>query len=204
MRVLSDLKGSTYAPTGYPTYAPTGHPTYAPTGYPTYAPRYSTLMGEAGNASPLIEVNSSAFANGTSIPVRYTCDGDNVSPPISWSGVPEETESLALIVDDPDAPGGNFTHWVIYNISPEESGLAEGLPCERDLPGGMHQGNNSLGTTGYIGPCPPTGPAHHYIFHLYALNATPDLPATVDRAVLEAEIQNYTVAEGVLVGTYGR
>ncbi|MCE5339058.1 MAG: YbhB/YbcL family Raf kinase inhibitor-like protein [Methanomicrobiaceae archaeon] len=194
----------TYAPTGYPTYAPTGHPTYAPTGHPTYAPRYSTLMGEAGNASPLIEMNSSAFANGTSIPVRYTCDGDNVSPPLSWSGVPDGTESLALIVDDPDAPGGNFTHWVIYNISPEESGLAEGLPRERDLPGGMHQGNNSLGTTGYIGPCPPRGPAHHYVFHLYALNATPDLPATVDRAVLEAEIQNYTVAEGVLVGTYGR
>ena len=194
----------TYAPTGYPTYAPTGHPTYAPTGHPTYAPRYSTLMGEAGNASPLIEMNSSAFANGTSIPVRYTCDGDNISPPLSWSGVPEETESLALIVDDPDAPGGNFTHWVIYNISPEESGLAEGLPRERDLPRGMHQGNNSLGTTGYTGPCPPRGPAHHYVFHLYALNATPDLPATVDRAVLEAEIQNYTVAEGVLVGTYGR
>jgi len=194
----------TYAPTGYPTYAPTGYPTYAPTGHPTYAPRYSTLMGEAGNASPLIEMNSSAFANGTSIPVRYTCDGDNISPPLSWSGVPEETESLALIVDDPDAPGGNFTHWVIYNISPEESGLAEGLPRERDLPGGMHQGNNSLGTTGYTGPCPPRGPAHHYVFHLYALNATPDLPATVDRAVLEAEIQNYTVAEGVLVGTYGR
>ena len=194
----------TYAPTGHPTYAPTGYPTYAPTGYPTYAPRYSTLMGEAGNASPLIEMNSSAFANGTSIPVRYTCDGDNISPPLSWSGVPEETESLALIVDDPDAPGGNFTHWVIYNISPEESGLAEGLPRERDLPRGMHQGNNSLGTTGYTGPCPPRGPAHHYVFHLYALNATPDLPATVDRAVLEAEIQNYTVAEGVLVGTYGR
>ena len=202
--IYSASIGGGAQPTYAPTYAPTGYPTYAPTGYPTYAPRYSTLMGEAGNASPLIEMNSSAFANGTSIPVRYTCDGDNVSPPLSWSGVPDGTESLALIVDDPDAPGGNFTHWVIYNISPEESGLAEGLPRERDLPGGMHQGNNSLGTTGYTGPCPPRGPAHHYVFHLYALNATPDLPATVDRAVLEAEIQNYTVAEGVLVGTYGR
>ena len=194
----------TYAPTGYPTYAPTGYPTYAPTGYPTYGPRYSGLVGGAANASPVIEMNSSAFANGTSIPIQYTCDGDNVSPPLSWSGVPEETESLALIVDDPDAPGGNFTHWVIYNISPEESGLAEGLPRERDLPGGMHQGKNSFGTIGYGGPCPPPGPEHHYIFHLYALNGTPDLPATVDRAVLEAEIQNYTVVEGVLVGTYGR
>ncbi|HOB19037.1 MAG TPA: YbhB/YbcL family Raf kinase inhibitor-like protein [Candidatus Methanoculleus thermohydrogenotrophicum] len=116
--------------------------------------------------------------------------------------MPEETESLALIMDDPDA--GNFTHWVVYNISPEESGLAEGLPREQDLPGGLHQGKNSFGTIGYGGPCPPRGPAHHYIFHLYALNGTPDLPATVDQAVLEEEMQGYIIAEGVLVGTYSR
>ena len=149
-----------------------------------------------------IEVKSSAFANSTSIPVGYTCDGDDVSPPLSWSGVPEGTESLALIMDDPDASG--FTHWVIYNISPAESGLAEGLPSEHDLPGGPHQGKNSFGTIGYGGPCPPRGPAHHYIFHLYALNRSPDLPEAADRAALEAEMQGCIIAEGVLVGTYGR
>ncbi len=160
--------------------------------------------GEAESTSPPIKVSSSIFSSGTSIPVRHTCDGDDASPPLSWSGVPEGAKSLALIVDDPDAPKGSFTHWVIYNISPEESGLVEGLPHERDLPGGLHQGLSDFGTIGYGGPCPPPGPAHHYIFHLYALNRIPDLPGGADRAALEAEMQGSIIAEGVLVGTYGR
>lgn len=153
---------------------------------------------------PALEVRSGAFANGTSIPVRYTCDGEDISPPLSWSGVPDSAESLALIMDDPDAPGGTFTHWVVYNISPEESGLVEGLPREQQLPGGPRQGNSSFSTAGYGGPCPPRGAAHHYIFHLYALNVSPDLPKTSDRPALEAEMQGHIVAEGVLVGTYRR
>lgn len=151
-----------------------------------------------------LEVRSDAFANGTSIPARYTCDGDDVSPPLSWNGVPEDAKSLALIVDDPDAPGGSFTHWIVYNISPEEKGLAEGLPREQHLPGGLRQGVNSFGTTGYGGPCPPSGTAHRYTFHLYALNQSPDLPKDADRAALEAWMRGRVVAEGVLVGTYRR
>ncbi len=179
-----------------PTMGPTPELTKSPTPTPTKSPTPTPTK------SPFI-VKSSAFANGTSIPVRHTCDGDDVSPPLSWSGVPAGTQSLALIMDDPDAPGGTFTHWVIYNISPAESGLAEGLPGVQVLPGGMHQGKNSFGTTGYSGPCPPAGLAHHYIYHLYALNRSPNLPATADRAALEADMRGCIIAEGVLVGTYG-
>ncbi|MCK8519323.1 YbhB/YbcL family Raf kinase inhibitor-like protein [Methanoculleus sp. 7T] len=155
-------------------------------------------------AAPALEVRSDAFANGTSIPVRYTCDGEDVSPPLSWSSVPDGAESLVLIADDPDAPGGTFTHWIAYNISAAESSLAEGLPRGQNLPGGLHQGNNSFGTAGYGGPCPPPGPAHHYVFRLYALNRSPDLPGAVNRSTLETEMSGHIVAEGVLVGTYRR
>ena len=168
---------------------------------PTSTP-ISTPTRGARSAPASIDVKSSAFANGTSIPARYTCDGDDISPPLSWRGVPEGTKSLALIMDDPDASG--FTHWVIYNIPPTETGLAEGVPGMRDLPGGMHQGKNDFGTNGYGGPCPPKGPSHHYVFRLYALSGTPNLPATVDQTTLEAGMRDYIIAEGVLVGTYGR
>lgn len=166
--------------------------------------------GDAGNrtppltATPALEVRSDSFANGTAIPARYTCDGADVSPPLSWSGVPDGAESLALFVDDPDAPGGTFTHWIVYNISATEGSLDEGLPRGQNLPGGLHQGNNSFGTVGYDGPCPPPGPAHRYVFRLYALNRSPDFSGVVDRSALEAEMKGHIVAEGVLVGTYRR
>jgi Raf kinase inhibitor-like YbhB/YbcL family protein len=113
---------------------------------------------------------SNSFAEGEFIPPLYTCDGANISPPLSWSGLPKGTRSLALICDDPDAPGGDFVHWVLFNIPPEVGGVEEGQPRNGSGPGGSVQGMTDFGRPGYGGPCPPRG-THRYYFRLFALDA---------------------------------
>ncbi len=144
---------------------------------------------------------SEVFSSGGAIPIEYSCDGDNISPPLAWSRLPAGTESLALTMDDPDANG--YVHWVMYNIPPDSVGLgADTLPDE-ELDDGSLQGVNSRGEIGYTGPCPPGG-EHQYVFRLYALNAEVDLEASATLAAVEAAIADHVLALSELVGTFSR
>lgn len=150
-----------------------------------------------------IDVASSAFEEGGAIPTRYTCDGMDVSPPLSWGSVPGGTRSLALIADDPDAPGGTFVHWVLYNLPPDTRQLPEDVPNRETLPSGAAQGVNGAGRVGYMGPCPPGG-THRYFFKVYALDTGLDLGAGATREDLVSVIDGHVLAEGQLMGTYRR
>lgn len=151
-----------------------------------------------------MQITSSAFDDGEPIPVPHTCDGEDRSPPLEWSGVPEEAETLALIVDDPDAPAGTWVHWVIYGLPSDRDGLPEGVPPAETGPDGARQGRNDFQRLGYGGPCPPSNGAHRYVFKLYALDADPEIEpgATKDR-LLEA-MEGHVLAEARLMGTYRR
>jgi Raf kinase inhibitor-like YbhB/YbcL family protein len=141
---------------------------------------------------------SSAFGHAQAIPRRHTCVGEDLSPPLRWTNLPEKALSLALIVDDPDAPGGVFTHWVAWGLDPGAGGLGQGeaAPVE---------GRNDFGTSGYRGPCPPRGHGRHrYVFRLYALDAAVDPGSGADKAKLERAIEGHVLATAELVGTYGR
>jgi Raf kinase inhibitor-like YbhB/YbcL family protein len=150
-----------------------------------------------------IEVTSTAFEDGGTIPARYTCDGLDASPPLSWTPVPDGTESLALISDDPDAPSGTFVHWVIYNLPPDTRRLPEDVPNRETLPSGAVQGINGAGNVGYMGPCPPSG-THRYFFKVYALDARLNLGGGTTKEALVNAIEGCVLAEGRLVGTYQR
>lgn len=153
----------------------------------------------------MLSLGSAAFEPGGEIPDRYTCEGRDVSPPLSWSGVPEGTKSLALIVDDPDAPDParprmTYVHWVLYNIPPTTAGLSEGISPGR-LPAGTLEGTNDWKRTGYGGPCPPIG-RHRYYHKLYALDAVlPDLHHPT-KAALEAAMAGHVLEQAELMGTY--
>jgi Raf kinase inhibitor-like YbhB/YbcL family protein len=141
---------------------------------------------------------SAAFVAGEPIPARHSCDGDDVSPPLSWSGLPAESHSLALIVDDPDAPDGTFTHWLGWGIDPGSDKLGEGeaAPVE---------GRNDFGVTGYRGPCPPPGHGHHrYVFRLFAVDRELELKQGATRDELERSLGTGIVGVAELVGTYER
>jgi Raf kinase inhibitor-like YbhB/YbcL family protein len=145
-----------------------------------------------------ITVTSSAFSEGGKIPRLYTCDDQNVSPPLAWTGVPSDTASLALIVDDPDAPAGTWVHWVLFNLPGDLVGLDQGKN------GGGTEGQNDFKKTGYGGPCPPRGSNHRYFFNLYALDTRLDLKAGATKAQLETAMQGHILAQGQLMGRYGR
>jgi Raf kinase inhibitor-like YbhB/YbcL family protein len=130
----------------------------------------------------------------------YTCSGNDVSPPISWSGVPSSAESLALTVIDPDAPGKPFVHWLVFGLPTSATGLAEG---ERP-PQGSLQGRNDFGSNGYRGPCPPPGAPHHYHFKLYALDTKLSLQSGASEAVFQDAIKGHVIATGELIGTFKR
>ena len=152
-----------------------------------------------------IEVTSSAFTEGASIPVKYTCDGDDASPPLRWSGVPEGAKSLALIADDPDAPGGTWVHWVLYAIPPDVTELEEGIPTTEGLPNAAKQGVTDFKRIGYGGPCPPPGHGfHRYFFKVYALDSETDLKPRATKSDLLGAMNGHILAEGRLIGTYER
>jgi Raf kinase inhibitor-like YbhB/YbcL family protein len=142
------------------------------------------------------ELTSAAFEAGGTIPSRYSCDGENVSPPLSFAGAPADTRSLALVVDDPDAPVGTFTHWLAWGIDPGADGLDEGQAAPRE-------GRNGFGTTGYAGPCPPRG-RHRYFFRLHALDAELDLQPGADRDRLERALDGHVLETAELMGGYER
>jgi hypothetical protein len=146
----------------------------------------------------MINLTSNAFQNGERIPQKYTCDGSNASPDLNISNIPSGTKSLALIVDDPDAPMGNFNHWVMWNISPTVSVIPE-----NSFPEGAIQGVNDGEHVGYVGPCPPSG-THRYYFKVYALDTMLDLSENAKKADLEKAIIGHVVGEGELLGKYSR
>jgi Raf kinase inhibitor-like YbhB/YbcL family protein len=163
---------------------------------------YPLLAALVGGGATM-EIKSQAFAHGAPIPSKYTCDGADVSPPLSWAGAPAATRSFALIADDPDAPSGTWVHWVAWNIPAGTQSLPEGLPKKEALPGEGRQGITDFGRTGYGGPCPPSG-THRYYFKLYALDATLELPATTTKKDLERAMQGHIRGQAELMGTYSR
>jgi len=158
--------------------------------------------GQPGEA--VISLSSPAFADGATIPDKYTCKGENVSPALKWDGVPNGTKSLALIMDDPDAPIGTFTHWVIFDLPPETRELSEAVPKDERLPSGALHGKNGMMQLGYFGPCPPPGKPHHYGFALYALDTRLDLAAGASKGQVLEAMQGHILGRGQLTGLYQR
>jgi Raf kinase inhibitor-like YbhB/YbcL family protein len=151
-----------------------------------------------------LQIKSSAFEDGATIPKKYTCDGEDRSPALSWSGVPDGTKSFALICDDPDAPMGTWVHWVLWGLPPDTMSLPEGVPADTTLASGARQGLNSWPRVGYGGPCPPPGKPHRYYFKLYALDAELNLPSSANKAALEKAMKGHILAEAQVMGKYGR
>jgi Raf kinase inhibitor-like YbhB/YbcL family protein len=151
-----------------------------------------------------IELTSPAFQDGQPIPVAHTGDGQDASPPLGWGSLPDGTQSLALICDDPDAPGGTWVHWVLYGLPANADGLPENVPAAEHVPNGAKQGLNDFRRIGYGGPCPPRGPAHRYFFRLYALDTDIGLRPGATQADLRARMEGHILAEGELMGTYQR
>jgi hypothetical protein len=144
-----------------------------------------------------LKISSPVFKDFGVIPKKFTCDGKDVSPPLKFTNIPQKTKSLALIVDDPDAPAGTFTHWIVWDISPKKTQFAVG---ERK---GITEGTTDFGKTGYGGPCPPSG-SHRYFFKLYALDSKIDLSTKSKKKELEAAIQDHIIQSATLVGKYSR
>ena len=158
------------------------------------------LFGEdvtepARTAPSTLVVTSPAFADGAPVPRRFTCDGDNISPPLAWTGVPDDARALAVVVADPDAPNGTYVHWVLFDLDPTVRSLSAG-----DVPAGSHQAQNSAGHSRYDGPCPPSG-THHYRFIVYALRTPTTLGDGVDTSRALAAIDGKAIGRGTLVGT---
>src|SRR5262245_20021046 len=149
-------------------------------------------------------LTSRAFREGEGIPERYTADGRNTSPPLAWSEPPEGTRGFALICEDPDAPRGTWSHWVLYDLPPDCRELLDGVEPTPTLPNGGRQGTNDFGKVGYGGPSPPPGKDHRYVFKLYALDTVLGLDAGATRQQLLDAMHGHHLAEARLVGTYGR
>jgi len=150
-----------------------------------------------------IQLTSTAFSDGTMIPKRFTCDGEDLSPPLSWSGLPTGTRSLALICDDPDAPVGTWDHWVLFNIPATVTGLPENVPATASLDDGSVHGNNSWERPGYGGPCPPGG-THRYFFKLYALDTELNLKTGATKSQLVKAMEGHILDQVQLMGKYRR
>ena len=152
-----------------------------------------------------MDLKTKAFQPSGAIPSKYTCDGADVSPDLTWEGAPKETKSFALICDDPDAPSGTFTHWVLYSLPASTTTLPENFPKKEqvDSPKG-NQGTNDFSKVGYGGPCPPRGSRHRYFFKLYALDAEIQLSSKAKKKDLEAAMKGHVLAQAELMGTYQR
>jgi len=152
----------------------------------------------------VFSISSSSFQNGSDIPKKFTCDGADVSPELSWTQPPAGTQSFALIADDPDAPSGTWTHWILFNLPATTSTLAEGVNKIDELPGGERQGRNDFHKIGYNGPCPPPGKPHRYFFKLYSLSSKLNLKPGASKQEVEQAIQGLTLGTAELVGKYRR
>ena len=166
-----------------------------------FFPRTFELRAEEGVMD--LDVTSSAFGPNGLIPRKYTCDGDDVSPPLAWSGVPQNSANLVLISDDPDAPMGTWVHWVLYDLPPQTASLPEHVPPLETLASGAQHGRTDFGKLGYGGPCPPSG-THRYFFKLYALDVKLNLDSGATKKQVEKAMKGHILAEGNLVGRYKR
>jgi Raf kinase inhibitor-like YbhB/YbcL family protein len=167
------------------------------------------VLGQASTASPgassmAFAISSSSFPTGDDIPKQYTCDGSDLSPELHWSSAPPGTMSFALIADDPDAPAGTWTHWVIFDLPASLTGLPEGVRKVEEVPGVGRQGRNDFRKLGYGGPCPPPGKAHRYFFRLSALDGFLSLKPGSSRQELEQAMRGHILATAELMGTYHR
>ncbi|MCH8864816.1 MAG: YbhB/YbcL family Raf kinase inhibitor-like protein [Chloroflexi bacterium] len=151
-----------------------------------------------------LTVSSTVFREGETIPAKYTCQGEDISPSITWGEPPDGTRSLAIIVDDPDAPGGVFTHWIIFNLPADTRQLPAAVPTQPRLDSGARQGKTDFGRVGYGGPCPPPGKPHRYQFTVYALDRTLDLAAGASRSQVLEAMQGNILSRGRLTGIYER
>lgn len=151
-----------------------------------------------------IKITSPSFAEGQPIPSKYTCDGENVSPPLTWDQVPTGAKTLALICDDPDAPAGTWVHWVLYDLPATTRNQPEAIEPKELLPNGAKQGRNDFKQIGYGGPCPPKGGPHRYYFKLYALDIELGLKSGATKNEVQQAMKGHTLAEGQLMGTYKR
>lgn len=164
-------------------------------------PREAQPISMTNNSASLtsnMKLTSPVFNNNQNIPKKYTCDGENVNPSLSIYEVPQNTKSLTLIMDDPDAPMGTWVHWTVWNIDPKTTEIAE-----NSVPNNATQGTTSFGKPGYGGPCPPSG-THRYFFKLYALDTTLTIPSSSDKADLEKTMEGHIFEKAELVGLYGR
>jgi Raf kinase inhibitor-like YbhB/YbcL family protein len=154
-------------------------------------------------SGPVLKLTSSSIEADADIPEKYSCDGANLSPALAWRDAPAATKAFALIMDDPDTPKGTVTHWLIYDVPAGTSSLPEGVPTNKKLPDGSMQGKNVAGKSGYTGPCPERGgPAHHYFFKLYALDAKTNLKPKAKREELDAAMKGHILAEAQLIGRF--
>ena len=151
-----------------------------------------------------ITIRSAGFADGQPIPEKYTCDGKDVSPSLSWDNAPNGTKSFVLICDDPDAPAGTWVHWVMYDLSAATRELPEAIPAKEEVLSGARQGTNDFKRIGYGGPCPPKGNAHRYYFKLYALDSVLNLKPGATKGDVESAMKGHVVGEGKIMGTYKR
>lgn len=153
---------------------------------------------------PAMKLTSSAFQEGDTIPKQHTADGKDVSPPLKWSDAPAGTRSFVLICDDPDAPVGTWVHWVLFNLPADRTELPEGVPPDKVVLGGAHQGTNDFKKIGYGGPSPPAGKPHRYFFTLYALDSNLNLEPGASKKDVESAMKGHILAHGQLMGKYGR
>jgi Raf kinase inhibitor-like YbhB/YbcL family protein len=151
-----------------------------------------------------VQLKASAFQAGSDIPAQFTWDGSDISPALSWTAPPKGTQSVVLVMRDPDAPRGTFVHWVLYNLPADERELPEDVPPQRTLPSSARQRRNDFGRVGYGGPCPPPGPPHRYYFRLYALDTRLDLKAGAARAQLDRAMRGHVLAQAELMARYRR
>ena len=151
-----------------------------------------------------LTLSSQSFANGGDIPKQFTCEGADISPQLSWSAPPAGNKSFALLVDDPDAPVGNWNHWTLWNLPASAGGLPEGVRKEAQLPDGTQQGMNDFHKVGYNGPCPPAGKPHRYYFKLFALDAKLDLKSGAGKPELERAMKGHILAQAEWMGRFKR
>ena len=185
---------------GCTTTAPPGA---SPTPLPTAVALLSTPQTQLPVSSGPFTLAVDSLIPGSVLPDTYTCNGASESPLVSWQNVPAGTQSLVLILDDPDAPAGTFTHWIVYNIPPATRGIPGTQPNAAALSNGARQGDNSAGNIGYFPPCPPPGKPHRYVFTIYAVD-TGITPATADRASVSQALTGHTLGQAQFVTTYGR